>query len=168
MSWLELNSAVILDFFLFRLWKLQKCPKNLGSNNHLSTYLNLKGYYIHSRHCSKFWSLMKTQKSVGLLLSCNQGTKFVVPFSSRSQVIIKKSTYDIFFLFKMMNVSLKCWCFHSNPFFERQKLSFVDFKMMTSEQENEEKRTRNSVPKSSLQVDIWLPHFCSGGSEKGL
>ena len=28
MSWLEYNSAVILNFFMFWIWKLLKCPKN--------------------------------------------------------------------------------------------------------------------------------------------
>ena len=66
------NTAIIFDFFLFCFWKLLKCPKHLGLNHHLSTYLNLKGYYIHSRDRSKFWSKMKTRKSQGLLVSCTQ------------------------------------------------------------------------------------------------
>ena len=70
LTWVQLSS--ILDFFLFWFWKLQKCQKKLGLNHHLSTYFELKGYYIHSRDNSKFWSKTKTSKSRELLLSCTQ------------------------------------------------------------------------------------------------
>ena len=48
---------------MFRFWKLQKCPKKLGLNHDLSTYLNLKGSYIQSRDHSKFWSKENKKKS---------------------------------------------------------------------------------------------------------
>ena len=68
---LSFNSTKILDFFMFWNCKLQNRPKNLGLNCHWFTYLALKGYCIHTRDCSQFWSNFKTRKRQGLSLSCN-------------------------------------------------------------------------------------------------
>ena len=56
-SWVD--SRIILDFFLFWNCKLQNGPKKFRIkllSIYLSTYLALKGYYIHTRDCSRFWS----------------------------------------------------------------------------------------------------------------
>ena len=71
MSWLEYNSAVSLTFSCFDFGSFRNVKK-MGLNHHLSTYFELKGYYIHSRDNSKFWSKTKTSKSRELLLSCTQ------------------------------------------------------------------------------------------------
>ena len=68
LTWVQLSS--ILEFFDFGSFRNVK--KNLGLNHHLSTYLELKGYYVHFRDHSKFWSKIKTNKSQGLLLGCTQ------------------------------------------------------------------------------------------------
>ena len=73
MSWLEYNSAISWTFSCFSFWKLQKCPKQLGLN-HLSTYLELKDYYIHSRDHSEFWSKMKTKKKSRITAQVNSSS----------------------------------------------------------------------------------------------
>ena len=95
---LSFNSTVILDFFLFWNCKLQNHQKNLGLNCRQSTYLALKGYYIHTRNCSQFWSKFKTRKSQGSPLSCNSSqlkTWAHKCHSSGTGVIISPEETDI-------------------------------------------------------------------------
>ena len=71
--WVELswNSRIILDFFLFWNCKLQNHLKILWLNHHLSTYLALKGYYVHTKLCSWFRSILKTRKLLRIILELN-------------------------------------------------------------------------------------------------
>ena len=68
------------------------------------------------------------------------GSFFFSLSASRTQVVIKKSSYDNFFLFKrgvwVKSSSVEWKRYH----FEQNKLSFDDFLMTTWEQENERKK----------------------------
>ena len=80
------------------------------------------------------------------------GVEFVVPFSSCS-LDLKLSTS----LSKTIcHISLKRWYFHPIPIFERKKVSFDDFFMMTWEQENKSKEHQIPCHSEHLLVVI---HF---------
>ena len=63
------------QLFCFETADFRTVQKNLRLDCHLSTYLVLKLYYIHTRDCSQFQCKFKTRKSRGLPLSCSTSTQ---------------------------------------------------------------------------------------------
>ena len=74
-----------------------------------------------------------------------------------SQVVIKKSSNDNFFLFKMMKISLKGHHYSLNTHFDWEKLSFDYFLMTTWEREVESQRKKKpQIPSLIHQFYIYI------------
>ena len=103
----RVNSKVILDFFLFYFVSFRTVHNNLGLNHHQSTYLALKGSYIHFRDCSNFWSHCHTcfhtiNIALKILWKCSgemlfqEGFKPIVQIATDDKLSLEK--VDVFLL----------------------------------------------------------------------
>ena len=118
--------------------------------------LNKCVYYIYGSHsrlfCNVCYKLNFTHVPYRFLwasgIRANWGAEFVVPFSSRSQVVMKKSSNDTFFVQKeSLCENFILWVKYGAVFTQIMMLSYkkVD-NLRAREQEREEKGTTNSRP----------------------